>query len=120
VSEFYEPSNAIGLPTPYDLTGDAAWDEGADLWTKYDLALEAREGIKADSGIKVVLREGLNTLEGSEPINIMGQIVADNEGIKVFSQDLAMEKQNMETEEMMVEEESFDPPRDPAKGIMTI
>jgi hypothetical protein len=29
-----------------------AWKEDGELWLKYDLALETKEGIKAGSGIK--------------------------------------------------------------------
>jgi hypothetical protein len=57
----YEPVRSIGLPTPYDLTGDELWQEGRALWKRYDLELEAGKGIKAHGGIKEVLSGGLNT-----------------------------------------------------------
>ena len=37
------PVKTIGLPVPYDLTKDAVWKEGGDLWVKYDLEIEDRK-----------------------------------------------------------------------------
>jgi DNA primase len=42
VSDNYTQSNAIGLPTPFELTADPAWDNNGAMTKKYDLRLEGR------------------------------------------------------------------------------
>jgi hypothetical protein len=61
-----EPVKSIGLPTHYDLTGDPAWKEDAELWSRYDLELKERRGIKAHGGTKELLRGGLNSPQKME------------------------------------------------------
>jgi hypothetical protein len=33
-------ANSIGLPSPFELTGDPSWAEGGSLFTVYDLHLD--------------------------------------------------------------------------------
>ena len=86
LNEAYAPVKTIGLPTPHDLTKDAAWKEGGDLWVKYDLELEDRKSVKVHSGVKEVLSEGLNTPEEEEPIEIIEKCEDEDEGVKVLSE----------------------------------
>jgi hypothetical protein len=109
LSESYTPCKSIGLPTPFDLTNDAAWKEDGALWLKYDLALEARQSIKVDSGIKEVLSEGLNTPQDSKPIDIGGNSADSREGIKVLSEDWGMSEQNMVMDESIAGKEKPKP-----------
>jgi hypothetical protein len=62
--------NAIGLPSPYDLTGDPAWKEGGTLWAKYDLGLDQRFAIKVNGGLAIILHY---------PQNEPAEITADND-----------------------------------------
>ena len=64
---------------------------------KYDLELEGGKGIKAHSGIKEVLSDGLNTPEKVEPIEISEKCWDEEEGIKVLSSFSAMNKKNLKT-----------------------
>jgi DNA primase len=120
ISDSYTPSKSIGLPTPFDLTKDAAWKTDGALWNKYDLALEAREGIKAYSGIKEVLSEGLNTSQDSEPIDIGGNSGNKDEGIKVLSQDMGMDEENLETDESIAGKKKPKPFFDFSEGVLAI
>lgn len=42
ISENYNPAAITGLPSPYELTGDAEWKEGGKLLKQYDLELDKR------------------------------------------------------------------------------
>ncbi len=43
VPDSYEKSDPLGLPSPYELTKDPKWDEGGELYEKYDLKLDSSE-----------------------------------------------------------------------------
>ena len=92
------PVKTIGLPTPHDLTKDAAWKEGEELWVKYNLELEGMKGITDHSGVKEVSREGLNTSEDEEPIEIIEEHEDEVEGFKVLSEIPDEDEKTIETD----------------------
>jgi hypothetical protein len=98
LNDGYAPVKSIGLPTPYDLTGDEEWKEGGAVWTRFDLELEARRGIKEHSGIKEVLRGGLNTPEKREPVEMSEKCEDEEEGIKVLSEIPVMNDENLKSD----------------------
>ena len=96
VNESYSVANTIGLPTPYELTGDSAWDDGGMLLKKYDLKLDHRAPDKALSSVKGVLTSDLNTHNESEIIDHIGKSDEDDMGIKVIGDDLEITENNAE------------------------
>jgi DNA primase len=99
LSEADAPSESIGLPSPFDLTGDEAWKENGDLWRKFDLDLDSRHGARGCPGVKEVFSGGLNTRGESEPVDISGNSEDAPDGIKVFSPDLPLSDENEQAEE---------------------
>ena len=89
----------IGLPTPFELTGDPKWHEGGDLLEKYDLELDFRAGIKGYQGVKTVSSCGLDTSGNSEPVENVNNIDDDENAIKVSRPDLDMEDDFIEEDE---------------------
>ena len=88
----------IGLPTPHDLTKDAAWKEGEESWVKYNLELEGMKGITDHSGIKEVSSEDLNTPKEEEPIEIIEKYEDEDEGVKVLSEIPDEDEKNLKTD----------------------
>jgi DNA primase len=117
LSEADAPSESIGLPSPFDLTRDAAWKENGDLWRKFDLDLDSRQGVKVSSGVKEVFSGGLNTQGDGEPIDMSGNSEDAPEGIKVFSPDLALSDQNEEAQEPAATKRQVDLFRDGLEGV---
>ncbi len=83
ITDSYNPAKATGLPTPYELTGDADWNEGGKLLKLYDLELDKRSD-KVFRGVKEVFIPGLNTSEESEPVDCIPEYADENAGVKVF------------------------------------
>ena len=50
ISENYSPAAITGLPTPYELTGDAEWQEGGKLLKQYNLELDKRADLGQEPG----------------------------------------------------------------------
>jgi len=90
VSNSYNVANIIGLPTPYDLTGDPDWDEGGKLLKKYDLKLDFRAGNKVYQGVREVSGSCIDTCDESEPVENVNDSVDDDGGVRVSGQNLEM------------------------------
>jgi len=85
-----------GLPTPYQLTGDPRWKEGADLLKLYDLELEKRTAVRSVLGVNSVLNGVPNTVKEDEIVNIIEYSGDEPDGVKVFSQNTGGEGNNFE------------------------
>jgi len=96
ISDEYAATDTIGLPSPYELTGDADWDEGSELLNTYNLKLDVRQ---VSSGIKAVSSAPLNTSETSDSIDIIGNFDDETESIKVSSPNPEDESQKSKNEE---------------------
>ena len=90
ISDSYNVANIIGLPTPYDLTGDSDWNEGGKLLKKYDLKLDYRAGDKVYQGVKEVSGSCIDTCDDSEPVEKVNDSVDDDGGVRVSGQNLKM------------------------------
>ncbi|HUT70661.1 MAG TPA: CHC2 zinc finger domain-containing protein [Desulfatiglandales bacterium] len=95
ISDDYAATDTIGLPSPYELTGDPKWDEGGELLKTYDLRLDAREV----SSIKAVSSAPLDTSETGNIVNIIDYFDDETEGIKVSSQNREDESPKSKDEE---------------------
>ncbi len=96
ISDCYNAADIIGLPTPYDLTGDPDWDEGGKLLKKYDLKLDSRTGVKGYQGVREVSVTGVDTCDDSEAIENVIDSVDDAGGVRVSGPDPEMEDNNLE------------------------
>jgi len=120
LSDTYMPSKSIGLPTPFDLTKDAAWEEGGPLSEKYDLELEARKGIKAPLAIKGALSSGLNTDDGGEPVDISENSDDEPEGFKALSEFMDSIEPEFPSDENHEGNGKGRSVIDPTEGILTV
>ncbi len=83
VSDEYADDEAIGLPSPYELSGDDEWSASGKQLHKYDLKIDHQ----VLSSIKPVLNDQLNTSDEDERVNNISDSDDTDAGIKVLSED---------------------------------
>ncbi len=86
ISDSYTPADTIGLPTPFDLTGDPDWDVGGELYQMYDLELEC--GDAGDNGDMEGDKDSggsLNTSDDSYNVDNIKDNGDSGKGFKVLS-----------------------------------
>lgn len=97
VVEDYGPISITGLPTPYELTGDAEWKEGGKLLKQYDLELDKRVDLgHVFSGVQEVFIPDLNTMDNSEPVDTIKESDNSDTGVKVFIDNEGDKDKNIE------------------------
>ena len=91
----YSSKEGVSLPTPFELTGDSAWDVGGELYELYDLELDMDDDLLSDD---FECDDGLSSIVESQPtVNIMNSNNSD-EGVKVLRT-----KSNQEVTELVRE-----------------
>lgn len=78
IAPTYISNSTVGLPSPYELTGDSAWAEDGDLYKQYDLHLNGR----VSTGVKAVLTPDVDTPDGSKPLDNINDTVIEAESVK--------------------------------------
>lgn len=97
ISENYNPAAITGLPSPYELTGDAEWKEGGKLLKQYDLELDKRADLgQVFSGVQQVFIPDLNTADNSEPFDTIKESDNSDTGVKVFIDNEGDKEKNIE------------------------
>ena len=97
VMDTYQNETVRGLPTPFDLTGDARWSEGGDLLKLYDLELEKRTAPSmVFTGVYPVFTPALNTVKEDEIRDIIEYSGDEPDGVYVFGQNPGGEGNNFE------------------------
>ncbi len=86
-------SSSVGLPTPYELTGDHAWDTDGELLKRYDLQLKSRP---VSTCVNEVFTPGVDTQVSAQHIDNTDDTVAEGEGVNVLTPKSSEE----ETEDM--------------------
>ena len=111
VAPTYLSSSSVGLPSPYELTGDLAWTDSGYFSKQYDLQLKGR----VSTGVNGVFTPQVDTVNDSKQLDNITESEIDGGGVKVstptpidlgeYFKDCAV----TETEEEMVKEaQSYD------------
>ena len=82
VVDTHASSSSVGLPTPYELTGEQAWNLDGELLQKYDLQLKVRS---VSTSVNPVLIPGVDTKDNPQLIDNTNKTVIDDAGVKVLT-----------------------------------
>jgi len=100
ISDTYQNETVKGLPTPFDLTGDARWDVGGDLLQMFNLELEKRTAPSTVfTGVYPVFTPALNTVKEDEIFEIIQNSGDEPDGVMVFGQIPRGEGNNLKLED---------------------
>jgi DNA primase len=84
VSDSYSSENTMGLPTPFDLTLDPAWNENGELYKLYELDLDdEKASVWVSMGVKTVSKTDIDTHDSAHHIDIINDPPLEHGGVRV-------------------------------------
>jgi hypothetical protein len=69
IADDYSASSNIGLPTPYELTGDSRWNVDGEFLQQYDLRLDSRQPVGSRPRPKLAAAKEIDS-ESSKPTEV--------------------------------------------------